>query len=159
MDDTAQQSGVSQVPQDQQMQVPQQQGVQPNQPSEPVQNVSQASVPVGGKEHASGTVAEAQPAQPEVIVSQEVQEAGVEATSSEEVQLTEEHKQAGIEPAKEATPLPQGPTNIQLPDEYKPPKGLGLLHQNVKKAATWLWLLLFKAQKQSERLAQTQQKT
>jgi len=120
----------------------------------------QATVGVGGKENEAVGVGGVQPSHPEIIVPETVAEVGVkpEQGGEQEVQLTPEQKAAGIEPAKEATPLPQGATSVQLPDEYKEPTGFGLLHQNVKKAATWLWLLLFKAQKQSERTAQTQLK-
>ena len=128
--------------------VPQQQPVEP----------TQVSVPIGGKEHEGVQVVDAAPTHQEVEIPQEVIEAGVENAPAEEIQLNKEHKDAGIEPAKESTPVPSAPSMVQLPDEYKPPSGLGLLHQNVKRAATWLWLLLFKSQKQSERIAQTQPK-
>lgn len=163
MDDTAQQSGISQVSQDQQTQVPQQPvgntQVQQDTPSPQVLQ-QQATVGIGGKEQEAVGVGGIQPSHPEIIVPETVAEAGVKPAerSEQEVQLTPEQKAAGIEPAKEATPLPQGTISVQLPDEYKEPSGFGLLHQNVKKAATWLWLLLFKAQKQSERITQTQQK-
>lgn len=145
--------------------------------SQPQQPVSQSFVPtepviqsqmpsqhadtisVAGKEHEAVVVAEVQPAQPEVQISQEVQEAGVEAVASEEPQLSDEHKEAGIEAAKEAVPLPKGSTTVQLPEDYKAPKGFfSLLQQHVKNTATWLYLLLFKAQQQAARQAAQEKK-
>jgi hypothetical protein len=115
------------------------------------QQQSPVSVPVGGKEQEVVPIAEIQPTHPEIVVSKIVQEAGVEAMPSEEPQLTQEHKVLGVEVAKEATPVPSGPSIVQLPENYKAPRGFfGLFHQQVKSAATWLWLLLFKVQEQKE---------
>lgn len=120
-------------------------------PLEPVAQSQQAdTIPVAGKEHEAVVVAEVEPAQPEVQIPQEVQEAGVEAVASEEPQLTDAHKEAGMEAVKEAAPIPSGPSKVQLPEDYKAPKGFfSLLHQQVKHAATWFYLLLFKAQEQA----------
>lgn len=57
------------------------------------------------------------PSQPEVPVSPELQEHGVEQSKdTEQVQLSAEQKKAGIEAAKEATPLQTEPSGVvQLP--------------------------------------------
>jgi len=162
MDDTAQSPGqvgqqtVSQPPVSQPS-FTDTQGVQqatvPQQPAQgqDAQQVSQepVNIPVGGKEHEAVGVGGVQPTQPEVAISQEVKEAGVEAAPAEEPQLSQEHKDAGLEAVKEATPLPSGPTKVQLPDDYKAPKSVfSLLGQHAKNAATWLYLLLFKVEEQ-----------
>lgn len=144
MDPTAQNT---QTPPVQNTQQDQQQPVQT--PQEPVTQQS-VSVPAGGKEQEAMSIGGIQPSQPEVVVSQEVQEAGVEAIPAEEPQLTQEHKDAGLEAVKETAPVPQNPSKVQLPENYKVPKGFSLFHQKVKDAATWLWLLLFKVEQQKE---------
>ena len=141
MDDSAQnQAQIAQQPQGapQTPQVP------------PVNTPQQVSVTGGGKEREAAPVAGIAPSHPEVVIPEVVAEAGVQKEQhiEHEVQLTPEQKAAGIEPAKEATPVPTQPTMVQLPDDYKAPKGFALFHQQVKKAATWLMLLLFKSQQQ-----------
>ena len=148
MDPTAQNTQnqpVQNTQQDQQQVV--QQPVQT--PQEPVAQQS-VSVPAGGKEQEAMGVGGIQPSQPEVVVPQEVQEAGVETATAEEPQLTQEHKDAGLEAVKEAAPVPHNSSKVQLPENYKAPQGFSLFHQKVKDAATWLWLLLFKVEEQKE---------
>lgn len=57
------------------------------------------------------------PSHPEVVVSPELQERGVEQSKdTEQVQLSAEQKKAGIEAAKEATPIQTAPSGVvQLP--------------------------------------------
>ncbi len=129
--------------------------IQPSAPAQPADHSQQApvapvvapavpvSVPVGGKEHASMPMAEAQPSQPEVIVPEVVKAAGVESHPNPEViQLTPEQKQTGMEAAKEATPLPQMPTlHLPIPEE----KVVTILKMpNPKNSVTWLALLIKK---------------
>lgn len=101
------------------------------------------SAPIGGKEHAAISVPDVQPSHPEVVVPEAVKAAGVESSPNPEViQLTAEQKQAGIEPAKEATPLPQMPSlHLPIPEE----KVASVLKvPNPKNSITWLALLIKK---------------
>lgn len=120
-------------------------------PQVPPQAATQQVSVSGGKEREAAPVSGVTPSHPEVVIPEVVAEAGVqkEHSTDHEVRLTPEQQATGIEPAKEATPVSTQPTMVQLPDEYKEPKGFALLHQQVKKAATWLMLLLFKSQQQA----------
>lgn len=151
MDDTAQSSqttNTSQVSQPPIIQPPQQVPQQ------------QMSVPQGGKEQEAIGMGGVQPSHPEVIIPESVAEVGVqkEQSTDHEVRLTPEQLAAGLEAAKEATPVPSEPGKVQLPQDYQQPKGFALLHQQVHKAATWLWLLLFKEKQMSAQHAQDKEK-
>lgn len=163
MDDTAQ-SPAQPVQQTPVQPVPPQQSSQSVPPvqepavAQPAQQ-QPVNVPSGGKEQEAAVVAEVQPTQPEIVVPQEVKEVGVEATPSEEPELTQEHKEVGMEAVKEAAPVPSGPKVVQLPEDYKAPKGFfPLMNQKVKNAATWLYFLLFKAEQQAAKKALEEKK-
>lgn len=107
------------------------------------QSTQSVSVPVGGKEYeaVSGVVAASHP---EVVVSEQVQEAGVESHPDPEVvQLTPDQQKAGIQPAKEATPLPLQPTLINLPIPEEKMQSI-LKRPNPTDSITWLATLLKK---------------
>ena len=110
----------------------------------------QVSVSGGGKEREAAPVTGVMPSHPEVVIPEVVAEAGVqkEQSTDHEMRLSPEQQATGMQPAKEATPVPSEPTMVQLPGDYKVPTGFALFHQQVKKAATWLMLLLFKSQQQ-----------
>lgn len=131
------------------------------QPLGNTQGQQPASAVVGGKEHEAATMGGVQPSHPEVIIPEAVAEVGVtsEQSTDHEVRLTPEQQAAGLEPAKEATPVPKEPGKVQLPEDYQVPKGFALLHQHVHKAVTWLWLLLFKEKQMSVHHAQDKEET
>lgn len=77
---------------------------------------------------------------PEAKISQELQEAGVETTTPEAVQIGPEVAQAGVVATGAQTPIPTEPT-IKLPiTQEKAQKTL--LHKKVKDSLTWLAMLV-----------------
>ena len=155
MDDSAQSPVQPTNPaQVQQPQVVSQPPAQVLQPVDTAQGQQVSSVP-GGKEQEAVGSGGVQSSHPEVIIPEAVAEVGVQKEQSDhEIRLTPEQQAAGLEPAKEATPVPKEPGKVQLPEDYQMPKGFALLHQHVHKAVTWLWLLLFKEKQMSAQQAQ-----
>lgn len=84
---------------------PMQQVAPIQQPSQPVSGGHKEFAPIGGQSAAEFLKpADVMETRPEI--SPEVHDAGVEhAVETEKLELTEEHKQAGIELAKESTPM------------------------------------------------------
>lgn len=120
MDTTAQQKNTP--PTQQGKTQPVQQPVQPASPASPGGQPPQApQTPISTphKEFAPATQPQEfiKPSQPEVPVSKELQEYGVEQSKdTEQVQLSTEQKKVGLEAAKEATPVQTTPTGmVQLP--------------------------------------------
>ncbi len=84
--------------------------VQSDQPVAPTGSTNKEAGPVGS------SVSEfAKPTDSEPQIDQDLEEVGIEA-KKENPELTDEHRQAGIGYAKEATPIPSQPTGaVKLP--------------------------------------------
>ncbi len=80
----------------------------------------------------------AEPSQPELSLSPELQEAGVDhGADAREQKLSDEVKEAGVAHAKETTPVTAVPTpTVSLP--MTQPEALVAKKQSVKKSIRWL---------------------
>ena len=125
--------------------------------NQPVPNVQQPTVqpvqqPISGRKEAPASPSKEwiTPSTPEVVLPQEVKEAGVE-TKTDFPQLTPEQKAAGLQVAKEATevkPLEQTALNTKTPRATL--EILKRAHKKVTEGFSWLVRLIIKEQDKKE---------
>ena len=120
---------------------------QTQQPQQPVQQVVQPANPVGGPKEMPRIGNEwVAPSVPEVVLPQEVQEAGVEVQPVIP-QVSPSAQQAGVAHAKEATPVETvkvEPINLKTPRSVL--DHLKAAHKSVKDSLSWLVRLIIKEQ-------------
>lgn len=117
---------------------------QPQAPTVPVSSIT----PTKESEPITASVSQAteyiKPSEVSPAISKEVAEAGVEAVS-EVPSITPQHKEIGIEMAKESVPVATQPTGaVQLPQSQKEAEMLLKKNSDTRNSLTWLIMSLIR---------------